>query len=312
MIGMLQQIDTNHNGQIDANEVQALGQRAGMVEAMIRRSGVEPKYPVKLVAIQEGLQKSRNNWNRGGGPNGPPGGFPGQPEGQDSSSKEDAKSTASTVQLVPGFGVEQKKASVPGFEVNVKTETAVAATSASGTPATTEAAANAGNSPDNKQQDKLDEKTRKFAESILKQNDKDHSGSLEKNKGEWDELRNAEAIDKDRNGVITLDEITAFYQAANNVRSPRKTPENKPVAAPVQMESPRTGGRPYRILSPMERLPEGLPDWFARNDGNGDGQISMSEFVREWTAEKAGEFARYDLNGDGIITPQEYLQSQKR
>ncbi len=43
-----------------------------MIEGMIRGAGLEPKYPIKISAIQEGMQNARNNWNRGGGPNGPP------------------------------------------------------------------------------------------------------------------------------------------------------------------------------------------------------------------------------------------------
>jgi Ca2+-binding EF-hand superfamily protein len=66
------------------------------------------------------------------------------------------------------------------------------------------------------------------------------------------------------------------------------------------------------MLSPIERLPEGLPDWFARNDVNGDGQISMSEYAHTWTSSKAAEFARYDLNSDGIITPEECLKVEKK
>jgi hypothetical protein len=147
----------------------------------------------------------------------------------------------------------------------------------------------------------------------MKQNDKDRNNSLEKSKSEWAELRNADAIDKDHNGVITLDELTAFYQAANGVRAARKGgPANKASATPVQPDSPPISSKPYRVLSPLERLPEGLPDWFARNDSNGDGQISMSEFAREWSSEKAAEYAHYDLNGDGIITPQECLQIEKK
>lgn len=55
-------------------------------------------------------------------------------------------------------------------------------------------------------------------------------------------------------------------------------------------------------------VPKGLPDWFARRDLNGDGQVKMAEFADEWTELKAGEFERFDLNGDGIIMPEECLK----
>jgi hypothetical protein len=66
------------------------------------------------------------------------------------------------------------------------------------------------------------------------------------------------------------------------------------------------------MLPAIDRLPDGLPDWFARKDVNGDGQVTMSEYSSEWSAEKAREFTRYDLNGDGIVTPQECLQVEKK
>jgi Ca2+-binding EF-hand superfamily protein len=61
----------------------------------------------------------------------------------------------------------------------------------------------------------------------------------------------------------------------------------------------------YRFTPADERLPSGLPSWFKEKDKNGDGQIEMSEYARNWTNSTAAEFQRYDLNGDGIITAKE-------
>ena len=66
--------------------------------------------------------------------------------------------------------------------------------------------------------------------------------------------------------------------------------------------------RSGRFLTPTERLPKGLPDWFLAKDVNGQGQITMAEFATEWTPETAAEFDRYDLNHDGIITAAEVLK----
>jgi len=63
--------------------------------------------------------------------------------------------------------------------------------------------------------------------------------------------------------------------------------------------------RTYRFTPPAERLPEGLPSWFQSRDSNGDGQVSMSEYSRQWSRRTVDEFRRYDLNDDGIITPKE-------
>jgi len=72
-------------------------------------------------------------------------------------------------------------------------------------------------------------------------------------------------------------------------------------------------GQPGRVrfLTPLERLPKGLPDWFVQKDADGDGQISMAEFAAEWTDAKAAEFQKYDLNNDGIMTPEECLRAEK-
>jgi Ca2+-binding EF-hand superfamily protein len=67
-----------------------------------------------------------------------------------------------------------------------------------------------------------------------------------------------------------------------------------------------------RFLTPHERLPKGLPDWFLQKDVDGDGQISMAEFASQWTPAAAAEFDRYDLNHDGIITAAECLKVEKQ
>lgn len=65
--------------------------------------------------------------------------------------------------------------------------------------------------------------------------------------------------------------------------------------------------RPYRFLTATERLPAGLPEWFARKDANGDGQVSLAEYSDSLSDAVAADFARYDLNNDGMITAQECL-----
>ncbi len=67
--------------------------------------------------------------------------------------------------------------------------------------------------------------------------------------------------------------------------------------------------RSYRALTPIERLPKEIPDWFVRADENGDGQVAMSEYSTSWTDEKAAEFAAIDLDSDGMITPKECLRA---
>jgi len=80
------------------------------------------------------------------------------------------------------------------------------------------------------------------------------------------------------------------------------------LAGPPARDPSKTGDRKsYRVPSPKERLPEGLPDWFAQRDSDGDGQVMMAEYATTWPDEVVAEFIRFDLNDDGIITPKECL-----
>ena len=65
----------------------------------------------------------------------------------------------------------------------------------------------------------------------------------------------------------------------------------------------------YRFRQAEERLPENLPAWFAQNDQNANGQVSMAEFSSDWSAQLIADFRQFDLNRDGIITPQECLRA---
>jgi Ca2+-binding EF-hand superfamily protein len=67
------------------------------------------------------------------------------------------------------------------------------------------------------------------------------------------------------------------------------------------------GRKTYRFLAAAERLQEGLPDWFARNDADADGQVAMAEFSASWSAAVVNDFANFDTNRDGYITQDECL-----
>ncbi len=159
-------------------------------------------------------------------------------------------------------------------------------------------------------------KFRAYAEGLIKQHDADKSGMLEKSKGEWDKLKDDHrAADSNNDSVITLDEMVVKLQAysggssgssssaghSSRGGSSRSQWWKKDATA---KEEPK---KSYRFLSPTERLPKGLPDWFARNDADGDGQIMMAEYAAAWTEAAAQEFLKYDLDGDGVITPAEAL-----
>ena len=64
----------------------------------------------------------------------------------------------------------------------------------------------------------------------------------------------------------------------------------------------------YKLVSANDKLPKGLPEWFTRNDANGDLQISMAEYSVDWNDAKVAEFAKLDGNGDGVLTTKEVLE----
>ncbi len=84
----------------------------------------------------------------------------------------------------------------------------------------------------------------------------------------------------------------------------------EPEKADAKKDQPKS----YRAPTAKDKTnnTKGLPDWFARSDANGDGQVMMNEFSPTWSEEKIAEFARYDLNSDGIVTSRECLAALKR
>jgi len=65
------------------------------------------------------------------------------------------------------------------------------------------------------------------------------------------------------------------------------------------------------VLSATERLPsKGLPEWFARNDTDADGQVVMAEYMTSRTESLAAEFAKLDTNGDGVISASEAIAAE--
>lgn len=161
----------------------------------------------------------------------------------------------------------------------------------------------------------MERRVREFAEGLLKRYDTNKNGKLEKE--EWTQMR-GDWREADRNGdsVITLDELTArMIEFGQRGWSRDRGPGDRGPSGGSSNSSMSASGssrKSYRFLSPLERLPKGLPDWFLRKDANEDGQITMAEYSTIWSDALAEEFAKYDLNSDGVITPTECLKTQNR
>lgn len=77
---------------------------------------------------------------------------------------------------------------------------------------------------------------------------------------------------------------------------------------PVEQKPAR---KSWRAIPARERF-SGLPQWFLDKDSDGDGQVTMAEFLKNLTPAEAADFERLDLNRDGIITAAECLKAERR
>lgn len=158
------------------------------------------------------------------------------------------------------------------------------------------------------------DRMRRFAEGLMRQFDTNKNGQLERD--EWSKMRaDQQQADSNKDGIITLDELAARMSSFG---SRTDTSGGGNTGASGRFGS-RSGGssssssssngdnKPYRFRTALELLPKGLPDWFARNDANGDGQVAMHEYSSTFNESTAAEFMKYDLNSDGLITADECL-----
>ena len=268
-------MDANGNGVLEANEVPE--ERRRMITGIAERLGLEAEGgSISISKIREAVAR-RSERDR---------------EGEEKPKDEQEP-------LVPGFGVEQELAKVPAFGERVDYVSLALSSSSSKGSSSRSSSSSDGD---------RDSRIRYFAQSMLRRYDRNGSGVLEKE--EWGQVREAEAADANHDGKITLDELTAAL--AQYSRRRRGEPDRGPSESG---ESDRSGSndsngrKSYRFRTAIERLLEGLPDWFPRQDVNGDGQVAMAEYSSYWDERKAREFARYDLNGDGLITQRECLDA---
>lgn len=345
----LRRLDTNNDGMIDASELEGRfgGFILRMADNNPRLDFSRPVPIDHLVGEfnrmrEERMQAGGGPGGPGGGPGGPgggpggPGGWGGGPGGgfqgrggppgggppsgddagrdrgrgggDDRSNVYRAPESSEMKPLVPVFGEEEVVTPPLGFGAEGELFSVV-----------------------------ITEQDRQEAARAFRYYDRNNDGRIDQEEMQRSR-RGADLLQYDRNrdGVITLDEMEYRYAR-------RRIENTRNVAAGGQAERDqgqqggerrgrggREGGREggegrnqsngnpspyaalssYRVVAPVERLPAGLPDWFYRNDADGDGQISMAEFSATWTEAVLEDFYQFDLNRDGLITPEEALRAK--
>jgi Ca2+-binding EF-hand superfamily protein len=191
---------------------------------------------------------------------------------------------------VPGFGNEFEARPVPGFGRD---------------------ASDADSLPSNWQA-RYDQRTLDLVRDIIRRNDRDGSGALERDEWEGIPWRNdPRQSDTDGDGVLTAQELAARIGGAVGTRGSLRYIASQAARRNVSSSAinRQRSSVPFgSFRTAHEMLPEGLPAWFRDQDANADGQISMSEFSSAWSDSLVEEFRRWDLNNDGLIVPGEVLQ----
>jgi hypothetical protein len=326
----LQRLDANGDGSLDPREVP--DRMRPFVDRAARQAGVDPSRAISLRALRGGSNDSRRGGSR---EEGPPMGFrppweEGPPRGDDSRRRESSGSDSSSTVVpgVPGFDLpDEQLPPVPGFGGALTAPVAAIPRGEAGRgDSERRSSTSSGDSPSSSGPPASGEdRTRRYAESLLRQYDNNRNGVLEPD--EWATMRGDPGKgDTDGDGKLTLDELSVRLSGGSRSDEDRGSGSRGGPSpggpgpggsaftriGPPRSMSPSGGTKPKRFLTPTERLPEGLPSWFARSDADADGQIMMAEYASTWSDAKVSEFLKYDLNADGVITPQECLAVEKK
>ncbi len=291
---MLGRFDRNNNKMIDPEEAEGPA-RFFLERLAASNPKIDLKRPVPLDLLTKEVEKMR-----GGG----------------DSSADSSQSNKPTL-LVPDFSLDSEPAAVEGF-------------------GTSSALFNV----------KVEERDLKEAEERIRRYDRNRDGILSKEElgsGRWGD-DDPMQFDRNGDGKISKSEMAVRYakrrvdeqaQASTqgNDRSrggfmwggsgqsmmpPGSGGWSRPEAANAKKETSvledRFGeAKSYRLKTVKEKTngTKGLPDWFARSDADGDGQVLLSEYSSSLTAETIAEFQKFDLNDDFIITAKECLAAVK-
>ncbi len=270
----LSRLDANGNGVLDPSEQQ--GPAQFLIGRMAQSDpSIKAGQPIPLKKITDGFQKMREQRESGGSST---------PQTGSSSSSDDALTPEL---LVPGFGNEAEPSLLMGFGATAEMM-AVEVTPAD--------------------QRESEERMRRY--------DRNRDGFLTKDELSSRFAGNPMDFDRNRDGKLSVSELAVRYarrregeEEAKRSKSTasRSRGREKKVEAPDVFD----GRKSYRATAGRS-LPEGLPGEFTDKDGNGDGQVTMAEFAKEWNDDVVAEFFDSDFNGDGVITADEALKKVEK
>ena len=276
----LDRLDRNGNGMLDLDEME--GPAQFLVSRLQREDpSIRTDRPIPISKFKEAFDKMRAA-REGGGDGGGFGG--GDPRGGENSEQLNAAMTAAP--LVPDF-----TGSAPSLPPVLGFGPAAELMSVEVTPADL-----------------------KEAKDRLERYDRNRDGSLA-----GDELSSrwgGNPMDFDRNGdrALSLNELAVragrmrvaqaeVAASQNRKRDDRQRREGD--QKPPEIADLYKGRKSFAVS--RRATPEGLPGWFSERDANGDLQVSMSEYSKDWNDSLLNEFQKFDLNGDGMITAKECL-----
>ncbi|MDA7905036.1 EF-hand domain-containing protein [Rhodopirellula sp.] len=271
----LSRLDANGNGVLDPSEQQ--GPAQFLIGRMAQSDpSIKAGQPIPLKKITDGFQKMREQRDPGGSSGGPP-----------AASGSTADDSLTPDLLVPGFGDEADPSLLMGFGA------AAEMLAVEVTPA---------------DQRESEERMRRY--------DRNRDGFLTKDELSSRFAGNPMDFDRNRDGKLSVSELAVRYARRRegeeeSKRSQSTASRSRGREKKVEVPDVFDGRKSYRPTA-GRALPEGLPGTFTDKDGNGDGQVTMAEFAKEWNNDVVAEFLDSDFNGDGVITADEALKKVEK
>lgn len=283
----LDRLDSNNNGILDPDEQQ------GPAQFLIRRlqssdSSIEAGKPIPIQKIRDGFEQMRSGRSRGDSGN--DNNNNNNDSRRSSGGGNNADDPALQAELlVPGFGSEEALEQVLGFGPKAELMTAT-----------------------------VTDADRKEASETLARYDRNRNQYVDKDEITRRFAGNPLDFDRNQDGRLSLDELAVRYarrrEAKSNQANDNQSAQKSNRGKTADTGSPDLfgGRRSYRSAGRSEST-EGLPGYFSDRDRNGDGQISMAEFMQEapqdWNDADVEKFFDTDFNEDGVITKSEALRS---